>query len=76
MKHSVEFDIPRRDLGKADIHFEVKVDGQKLGKLEISRGSLVWYPRDMTYGHKLTWSQFDKLVKAGDFPRAERRKDR
>ena len=72
MKHSVTFDIPTRDLGKADIHFQVKVDGKVLGKLEVSKGSVVWYPKDLTYGHKATWSKLDEMMK--DLPRSERRK--
>jgi len=72
MKHQVTFDIPTRDLGKADIHFTVKVDGETLGKLEVSRGALVWYPKDTTYGHKVGWAQFNGLMKK--YPKLERRK--
>ncbi len=74
MGHEVTFDIPTRDLGKADIHFSVKVNGAKLGKLEVSKGSLVWYPRDTTYGHKINWSGFDAVAKA--WKRYEKRKPR
>jgi hypothetical protein len=72
MKHEVTFDIPSRDLGRADIHFRVKINGATFGKLEISNGSLVWYPKDLTYGHKISWSQFDADAKA--HPRMEKRK--
>jgi hypothetical protein len=72
MKHEVSFDIPTRDLGRADIHFTVKVDGQVLGKLEVSRGSLVWYPKDRSYGHKITWGDFDREMQK--YPRLEKRK--
>ncbi len=63
MKHEVTFDIPTRDLGRADIHFKVKANGAVLGKLEVSNGSLVWYPKDSTYGHKISWSEFDADAK-------------
>jgi hypothetical protein len=72
MQHRVTFDLPSRDLGKADVHFTVKCDGKILGKLEVSRGSRVWYPKDMTYGHKVPWSEFDRAMRA--YPRPERRK--
>lgn len=72
MRHEVTFDLPTRDLGKSDVHFRVKVDGSVLGKLEISKGALVWYPKDKTYGHKITWSKFDEEMKK--YPRLERRK--
>lgn len=72
MRHEVTFNLPTRDLGKSDVHFWVKVDGSMLGKLEISKGGLVWYPKDKTYGHKITWSKFDGEMKK--YPRLERRK--
>jgi len=30
-KHDVSFNIPQRDLGKADVEFQVKIDGAVLG---------------------------------------------
>ena len=48
--------------------------GGVLGKLEVSRGAIVWYPRNHTYGHKITWSQLDALAQG--FARFERRKKR
>ncbi len=74
MKHEVTFDIPTRELGKADTHFTVKQNGEGLGKLEVSRGAFVWYPKNFSYGHKLSRSDFDEA--ATKFPRSERRKKR
>lgn len=61
-KHDVTFTIPWRDLGRSDVEFEVKKDGKALGKLEISKGAAVWFSRDDTYGYKLSWTKFDKLM--------------
>ena len=72
MKHEVTFDIPTRDLGKTDVHFLVKIDNELLGKLEVSKGALVWYPPNTVLGHKITWLQFAKLMQG--YPKAERRK--
>lgn len=72
MKHKITFELPSRDLGKSDVHFKVKVDGSVLGKLEVSKSALVWYPKDKTYGHKIAWSKFDEEMKK--YPRSERRK--
>ncbi len=74
MQHHVTFSSPERDLGKGDVHFEVKIDGKAFGKLEVSKGSLVWYPTDMTLGHKASWSELDKMMKGQ--PRSEKRKPR
>ena len=71
MAHDVMFNVPFRSLGKSDIEFEVKVDGEIFGKLKISKGSLVWFPKGNTYGHKIGWSQFDSLMQKK--PRVEKR---
>ena len=72
MVHEVTFDLPTRVLGKADIHFTVIGDGETLGKLEVSKGALVWYPSGTTYGHKINWTQFAQMMTG--YPRSERRK--
>jgi hypothetical protein len=36
--HSVSFNIPTRELGKADVVFLVKKDNSKLGELHVSNG--------------------------------------
>jgi hypothetical protein len=68
MKHDVKFSIPERELGNADIQFNVKRDGQKVGTLKVSKGSLVWVPKDNTYGYKMGWSQFDSLMQKDGTP--------
>jgi hypothetical protein len=74
VKHAVSFSVPTRDLGKADIDFMVKVDGKAFGKLEVSKGSVVWYPQNTTWGHKASWSRFDQLMR--EARRTEKRKAR
>lgn len=61
-KHDVSFNIPQRALGKADVEFQVKRDGNILGTLTVSNGSIVWFPKGTTYGYKMGWTQFDKLM--------------
>jgi hypothetical protein len=60
--HNVKFVIPERDLGKADIEFNVKRSGVKVGTLRISKGSIVWFPKDKSYGFKIGWTKFDELM--------------
>lgn len=62
MAHEVSFDIPERLLGRADIKFTVKENGSVLGTLTVSNGSIVWFPKGTTYGCKMGWSKFDKLM--------------
>jgi hypothetical protein len=72
--HEVTFDLPTRELGKADVHFLVKQDGSILGKLEVSKGAIVWYPKNKKIGHKIGWAKLDDLAR--DYPRIEHRKPR
>lgn len=60
--HEVSFSIPERALGKADVEFTVKQDGIVLGTLAVSNGSLVWFPRGTTYGCKVAWTKFDRIM--------------
>jgi hypothetical protein len=60
--HDVSFRVPTSDLGKADIEFDVFQDGRKFGTLKISKGSIVWFPRDTTNGHRADWERFDQLM--------------
>ncbi len=47
----------------ADLVIEVTSDGEKLGELRVSRGSIDWAPRNHTYATSLTWERFDKLMR-------------
>ncbi|HEU5290212.1 MAG TPA: hypothetical protein VFU05_06170 [Cyclobacteriaceae bacterium] len=62
--HTVKFSIPERELGKADIEFKIKKGGQKFGTLKVSKGSIVWFPKDTSYGHKLGWNKFDEIMQS------------
>jgi hypothetical protein len=61
--HDVRFSIPERELGKADIEFLVKKNGRVFGTMKVSKGSIVWFPKDTTYGHKTSWDKFDEFMK-------------
>ena len=61
-QHNVKFSVPERELGNADIEFYIKKNNQKFGTLKISKGALVWVPRDHTYGHKVGWAKFDEWI--------------
>ena len=61
--HNVLFNMPTRSLGKTDVEFEVRRDGEYFGKLAISRGSLVWFPKGSTMGRKMGWKKFDEVMK-------------
>ena len=62
-KHDVKFSIPSRSLGRADVEFVVRRDGSVLGTLTVSNGSIVWFPKNASYGCKMSWKRFDELMK-------------
>jgi hypothetical protein len=62
MAHDVKFSIPERDLGRADVEFKISHNGSKVGTLKVSKGALVWVPKDHTFGFKIGWKDFDELM--------------
>ena len=62
MAHEVWFEVPQRELGRADIKFAVWQDGKKLGTLEVSKGSVVWIRGSRSWGRKAGWGDFDEIM--------------
>lgn len=62
MAHEVHFIIPSRKLGRSDVEFQVYSDDEMLGTLKVSKGTIVWFPANTIYGHRLGWASFDKLM--------------
>jgi len=62
--HSVNFTVPERPLGNADIEFSVRRDRAKFGKLRISKGAVVWIPANKRYGYKLGWRRLAALLES------------
>jgi hypothetical protein len=61
-QREVKFTVPERPLGKADVEFSIKRDGESLGRLKVSNGTIVWVPKNKTYGFKLGWARFDEMM--------------
>ena len=61
-RHKVFMEIPRKEIKRADVSFTVRRDGRKFGTLEISNGSIVWFPANTTYGRKMGWERFHEVM--------------
>ena len=65
MAHQISFTLPEQPLGKVDAEFIVRKDGELLGTLKISKGTLDWTPKG--HGHEnpyqISWTNFDKLIR-------------
>jgi hypothetical protein len=64
MAHKVTVDMPPRPLQRQDVTFKVRRDDKLLGTLEISNGSVVWFPRGTSYGCKIGWNKFDEMMQS------------
>lgn len=67
-KHDVNFTLPERPLGKADIEFSIKRDNKPLGRLKVSNGTVVWVPKKRMKGFKMNWPDFDVLMQKNGTP--------
>ena len=61
MEHDVDFNVPFRPLGNADVRFVVNGDGDKLGELHISKGAVVWVGKGKSYGRRLSWRKLAEV---------------
>lgn len=62
-QHEVDMRIPTTKVVlHADVVFEVRSDGEKLGELRVSKGTIDWCPANAQNPAKLTWEQFDRLM--------------
>mgnify|MGYP001351137819 CR=1 FL=1 len=70
--HEVQFEVPRRPVGNADIEFVVRQNGKMFGRLKISKGSVVWLPGNKIQGYRIGWKKLDEIMREngrrGSFP--------
>lgn len=60
--HKVEITrIPKLLVGNSDVIFDIKADEGLLGRLQVSRGHIVWRPANNQFGYWLNWGDFDKV---------------
>jgi hypothetical protein len=70
-QHEVKFNVPKRPLAHKDIEFEIDQNGRKFGELRVSKGGVLWVPRNDQLGFKLPWRKLAQL--AEEFGTKERR---
>jgi len=62
-KHNVFFNLPRRELGKTDVVFEIFSDLEKFGTITISKGALEWWPSNAKKPFRMDWTRFDRAIR-------------
>jgi hypothetical protein len=62
-EHTLQISLRDLEVGPVDVRFVVGADEARFGKLLVSQGGIDWYPRDAKQPFKLTWEEFDKVLK-------------
>jgi hypothetical protein len=62
-KHDIEIAIPPKVVINSDVRFVVRSDGEKLGELLVSRGTIAWVPGHSPNAIHIRWEQFDELMR-------------
>jgi hypothetical protein len=62
-RHDVDVEIPPKVVLNSDVRFVVRSDGQKLGELLVSRGTIAWVPGHSPRAIHVVWEEFDELMR-------------
>lgn len=63
--HRINFALPKIELGRQDLVFEVFIDDEKQGELRVSEGGLDWWPRGAKTNHRTkSWSQLRTFMES------------
>lgn len=65
-KHEVKAVLSNFDLAKAGSSLNLKIyaNEEKIGELEVGRGSLYWYGRARHKRKRINWSRFAEMMDA------------
>ena len=61
-KHTISLELPQAEVINKDAIITIRGDGQIIGTLTISRGSIEWYSNHWKKPTRLTWSRFDDAM--------------
>jgi hypothetical protein len=63
-KHKIAFQQSTRDVLQRDMTFVVHRDGEKLGELKISKGTIDWKPKSKQRAIKCNWDKFAEMMES------------
>lgn len=61
--HDLEVHLPPQEIVNTDLVITVRSDGEKLGELRVSRGTVDWAPANHIYAFSLPWERFDQVMR-------------
>jgi hypothetical protein len=63
--HQIDMTIPTtKSVMHADVVFEIRSNGEKLGELHVSKGTIDWYHANARKPTSLRWEAFDRVMEA------------
>lgn len=66
-EHTGNVKTPALEVGKVDVVFTIRQDGQVHGRLKISRGGVEWMQcSDIKKAFHMSWDKFDRVFAAAD----------
>ena len=65
-RKTVGLTLPKEiTIGLSKAKFVVQDGCMKVGELQVSQGSIVWFPRFGKLGYKMDWDKFDNCMQEG-----------
>ena len=63
-KHEVKAHLSNFDLAKAgsSLNLQIYANREKIGELEVGRGSLYWYGRSRHKSKRINWTKFADMM--------------
>ena len=62
-RKTVKLTLPKEiTIGLSKAKFVVQDDCMKIGELQMSQGSVVWFPKFGKLGYKVSWERFDDIM--------------
>ena len=63
-KHAVKAELSSVDLAKAgsSLNLQIYAHEEKIGELEVGRGSLYWYGRNRHKRKRINWTMFAEMM--------------
>jgi hypothetical protein len=62
MAYDVSLKTTAFEVTKKDVVFQVKRNGEMLGRLRVSKGNVEWVPKDFERGYQIKWKEFGELM--------------
>ena len=61
--HDIEMTVPAQSIKNADATITIRGDGEILGRLKISRGSVDWIPaKAQKWRYRMSWEKFHETM--------------